>query len=233
MKRVWSLCMLLCLSTAVFGQSAVRFGFTTSPGITWMTPDNKNISSDGARFGFSYGAIVDFTIDDNDRYFITSGMNLALNGGKLIGTQPDGPGIASLVPKVQYLELPVGLKLRTNETASNITFYGVLGLVNGFRVRARANHTYTGFDNETELPIVIDETNVPFKNLKFYPVDAKRINVWQLSLQFEAGAEFRVAENTAIVGGLYFRNGFTNMVKNDDSERTVGRHLGLRVAVMF
>lgn len=230
MKRVLSLCLLLSFGMAAFAQNAVRFGFTTSPSITWMTPDNKNVASDGVRFGFSYGAIVDFVIDDNDRYFITSGMNIALDGGKLIGTPVERiEAQSTLVAKLQYLEIPVGLKLRSNETASNLTFYGSLGLVNGFRIRSRADYTYfNALEEANEV-----EDNIRIKDLPFFPVEIKRINVWQLSMQFEGGAEYRVGDNTAIVGGLFFKNGFTNMVKNDDSERTVGRQVGLRVAVMF
>jgi len=230
MKRVLSFCLLLGLGLSAFAQNAVRFGFTTSPGIAWMTPDNKNVASDGVRFAFSYGAIVDFVIDNNDRYFITSGLNIALDGGKLIGTPLEKiQGQASLVAKLQYLEIPVGLKLRSNETASNMTFYGTLGLVNGFRIRSRGDYTY--FNALEELSV--EEDNIRIKDLPFYPADIKRISMWQLSLQFEGGVEYRVGDNTSLVGGLYFKNGFTNMVKNDDSERTVGRHIGLRVAVMF
>jgi hypothetical protein len=231
MKRVLFFCLLLSTTSAAFAQNAVRFGFTTSPGITWMTPDNKNVASDGVRFGFSYGAIVDFVIDNNDRYFITSGLNIALDGGKLIGTSLERiQAQSTLVAKLQYLEIPVGLKLRSNETASNLTFYGVLGLVNGFRIRSRGDYTYfDGINPESKR----DETNIGITDLRFFPADIKRINLWQLSMQFEGGAEYRVGDNTSIVGGLFFNNGFTNMIKNDDSERTVGRQIGLRVAVMF
>lgn len=232
MKRsLFSVLLLLAAIAQLPAQGNVRFGFTTSPGITWLSPDNKNIKNDGIRFSFTYGAIVDFVIDDNDRYTITTGTQIAMDGGKLSGepvTRIAGQS-SSITAKVQYLEIPVGLKLRSNETASNFTFYGVLGIVNGINIRSRADYFYENIPAGERT----EESNIRLRDLKFYPSDIKKIVPYQLSLQFEGGAELRVAENTAIVGGLYFRNGFTNIVDDNDNERIVGRNVGLRIAVMF
>lgn len=231
MKRTLILTLLSLMVSNLFAQGNVRFGFTTSPGITWLSPDNPNIKSEGVRFSFTYGAIVDFIIDDNERYSITSGVQIAMDGGKLSGmpaTKLAGQS-SMLTAKVQYLELPVGLKLRSNETSKNMTFYGILGIVNGINIRARADHFY----EDLTQGIRIDEKNVRLRDKQFYPNEIKKVVPYQLSLQFEGGTEFRVAENTSIVGGLYFRNGFTNIIDDNDKERIVGRNVGLRIAVMF
>lgn len=231
MKRIKLLLLFITVSVSAFAQGNVRFGFTMSPGVTWLAPDNKQINSNGARFAFTYGAIVDYIIDDNERYSLTSGVQIAMDGGKLNSSpvdKLDGQS-AELTAKIQYLELPVGLKLRSNETSSNLTFYGVLGIVNGINIRARADYRYQNLPEE----INIDDDNIKLRDLKFYPNDIKKVVPYQLSLQFEGGTEFRVAENTAIVGGLFFRNGFTNIMDDNDKERIVGRNVGLRIAVMF
>ncbi len=231
MKRTFLLSMLTICLTGLFAQQNVRFGFTASPGITWLAPDNKNINNEGVRFAFTYGAIVDFIIDDNERYSITTGAQIAMDGGKLSGMPLTRlPGQSStLTAKVQYLELPVGLKLRSNETSGNMTFYGILGVVNGINIRSRADWFYENLPEEVRF----DEKNIRLKNLQFYPNTIKKVVPYQLSLQFEGGTEFRVAENTAIVGGIFFRNGFTNIIDDNDKERIVGRNFGLRIAVMF
>lgn len=248
MKKMMLLAALFTfLCKTGVAQSNVRFGFTTSPEITWMSPDNKKHSSDGARFGFNYGAIVDFIIGENDRYAISTGLTINMLGGKIIGRDSlltdDGGGqgryasvLATYVPvsssltaKLQYLEIPVALKLRSNETASNLTFYGMLGLVPGFLIRSRAQYEYAN-------PVsgeAFSEENIKIRDLKFYPNTIERIVPVNLSMQFEGGVEYRVGDNTAIVGGLYFRNGFMNMVADSDNERIVGRQMGLRIGVMF
>jgi hypothetical protein len=234
MKRTLILVLLSQIVSNVFAQGHVRFGFTTSPGITWLSPDNQNIKNEGVRFSFTYGAIVDFIIDDNELYSITSGVQIAMDGGKLSGMPATNMAGQSsmLTAKVQYLELPVGLKLRSNETSKNMTFYGILGIVNGINIRSRADYFYEGISESEEL-IKKEEKNVRLKDLPFYPNTIRKVVPYQLSLQFEGGTEFRVAENTSIVGGLYFRNGFTNIIDDKDKERIVGRNIGLRIAVMF
>lgn len=232
MKKSFLIITLLLLSITAFAQSNVRFGFTTSPGISFYSADHKYHDSKGGRFSFNYGAIVDFVIDNNERYTITSGLTIDMTGGNLKGVSADGLHRASMVTKAQYLEIPIGLKLRSNETSSNFTFYGTLGIVNGFKIRSRANYEYTGIGLEG-VEISYSEKNIRVKDLDFYPNAIKKINPYHMALHFEAGTEFRISDNTSLVGGLYFRNGFTNVIKDKDNERVVARGLGLRIAVMF
>jgi hypothetical protein len=237
-KMIIAILAILTSSNFLKAQDNVRFGFTTSPGISWMSPDNKNIKSDGARFSFNYGAIVDFYMDDNQRYAISTGLTINMNGGNLIGTglysdtsQMDEPMavISKITPKLQYLEIPVGLKLRSNETSNNLTYYGLLGLTPGFTIRSRGDYSFQSGPSG----ITVEETNIKIKELPFYPNTIDNIIPFHLSMQFEGGVEYRVGDNTSLVGGLFFRNGFTNMVDDNDGERIVGRAFGLRVAVMF
>jgi hypothetical protein len=229
MKRSILIISLLFFSFSSFAQSNVRFGFTTSPGVSWYSADNLDLDSKGARFSFNYGAIVDFVIDNNQRYTITSGVTIDMTGGKLAGFSNDSlnSGSSSLTTKVQYIEIPLGLKLRSNETSNNLTFYGTLGFVNSFRIRSRGTYDYSG--NEGNF----SGNNVRITNLSFHPYDIQKISPYHFALHFEGGVEFRVSDNTAIVGGIYFRNGFTNVIDDNDKERVVARGIGLRVAVMF
>lgn len=240
MKKSFLIISLLFLSFSLFAQGNVRFGFTTSPGISFYSGDSKVQDTKGARFSFNYGAIVDFVLDNNERYAITTGLTIDMNGGNISATPltKEAGSSAKLTTKNQYLEIPVGLKLRSNETASNLTFYGTLGIVNGFRIRSRGKYEFhqilPGNERmEDGEGINISEKNIKIKDLAFYPSTIKKVNPYHLSLHFEAGVEFRVSDNTSIIGGLYFRNGFTNVIKDADNDRIVARGLGLRIAVMF
>lgn len=230
MKKLFITTSLLFMFITTYAQVGARFGFTASPAISWYAPDHKQVESEGLRFSFNYGALVDIVMGNNERYAIATGLTINIGGGKLKGIDPENPNSYSiLTSNVQYLEIPIGLKLRSNESASNLTFYGNLGLVNGFRIRARAHLDY--YDSEEDLQIT--ETNIKFKDMNFFPANAEKVNVYQLGLHFEAGTEFRISDNTSLVGGLYFRNGFSNVIKDTDNERVVQRNFGLRIAVMF
>ena len=150
MKRSILILALLLFSFSSFVQSNVRFRFTTSPGISWYSADNASLDSKGTRFSFNYGAIVDFVIDNNQRYAITTGATIDMSGGKLSGYSNDSlrSGSSSLTTKVQYFEIPLLLKLRSNETATNLTFYGSLGIINSFRIRSRGTYQYSLQDAE-------------------------------------------------------------------------------------
>ncbi|MCO5232492.1 MAG: PorT family protein [Chitinophagales bacterium] len=241
MKKSILIICLLFLSFSLFAQGNVRFGFTTSPGVSFYSGDSKVQNTKGARFTFNYGAVVDFILDNNERYAITSGLTIDMNGGKIEATPltKEEGSFSKLTTKNQYLEIPVGLKLRSNETSNNLTFYGVLGIVNGFRIRSRGKYEFNQVYKEArmegnqEYNISISESNIKIKDLAFFPSNIKKVNPYHLSLHFEAGTEFRVSDNTSIIGGLYFRNGFTNVIKDEDNDRIVARGLGLRIAVMF
>lgn len=236
MKRSILILALLLFSFSSFAQSNVRFGFTTSPGISWYSADSRYLDSKGTRFSFNYGAIVDIVIDNNQRYAITTGATIDMTGGKLSGYSNDSirSGSSSLSSRVQYFEIPLALKLRSNESANNLTFYGSLGVINSFKIRSRGSYEYSLQDSDfPENNVNFSENNVRITNLDFHPNDIQKISPYHLALHFEGGVEFRISDNTSLVGGIYFRNGFTNVIDDNDKERVVARGLGLRVAVMF
>ncbi len=235
MKKLFLMVSLFAISLTAYSQVGVRFGFTATPGFSWYSPDHELVESEGVRFSLNYGALVDIVLGNNERYAVATGLTINMGGGKLKGQHPEFPDLSSvLTSKVQYLEIPIGLKLRSNETASNLTFYGNLGLINGINIRSRADYIFDGeVDSELELPLSLTGKNVKLKNIPFYPEGIKKVNIYQLGLHFEAGTEFRVSDNTSIVGGLFFRNGFSNVLKDSDNERIVQRGFGFRVAVMF
>ncbi len=226
--------LILCLSTKTDAQE-LRFGFNVNPSINWLSADNQNIESDGVRFGFKYGLILDYKFGENERYAITTGAGVNLAGGKLKGTTTgtDSVGVlstysSSFTPKIQYLEIPINLKLRSNEVGY-ITYYGQLGLINAFRIRQRAKYSYDD---------ILTGSNVEVKNDKiddtpFYPNNIKKASIYNLGLAFEVGMEYALTENTYFIAGIYFNNGFTNILVDGDKERVVMRTIGLNLGVLF
>jgi long-subunit fatty acid transport protein len=220
------------LAFAAFSQEAqgLRFGFTASPGISWMTPDNEQHEKDGSRFAFTYGVLVDYKFGGNERYAIQTGLGITMAGGKLLATSlPDSNDVtyqAKLTPKLQHLEIPIGLKLRSNDV-NDLVYYGLFGLTPGFVIRNRAAYEFTD-----SLGTVASD-NIRMKDLKYYPTNVERSVPFNLGLQIEAGIEYSFTENTALVAGIFFNNGFTNVLKDEDDERVVLRRFGIRLGVLF
>ena len=258
MKRILFILIAIFSLQIVKGQNEnLRFGFTASPGLTWWKPDNTAHESGGARFALNYGVLIDYRFGNNSRYALSTGLLLTLDGGKLVGTGTQdeiidlgGGGerfgifnnntlrlppfdtitrniVTTMTTKTQHLQIPMALKLRSNEVGY-ITYYGSLGVIPAFTIRRRAD-----LKKSIDDVVIINEENIDAKNLDFYPNKIKNINPFDLGLSFEAGLEYSMTENTALVGGLFFTNGFINQLDDDDKERVVTRNFGIRIGVLF
>ena len=97
--------------------------------------------------------------------------------------------------KNQWIELPISLKLKTNEIGYN-TYFAQFGFSTGFRIRGRQNTSYlltTGNLNEENIDVLKD------------------IAPFRIGLVIGGGLEYNFHGKTALVAGLTFNNGFTNI----------------------
>ncbi len=220
MKKNISFCLLLIMiSTISFGQN-FRFGLTFSPQFNWLKAEASNIDKDGMRFGFQYGLLMDFSIKDNERYAISTGFLINHSGGKTIGSFEEGTATAYTLKtnaKLQYIDIPLTVKLKTNEV-NYMTYYGLIGVTPSFAIRARGDKVYEP-----------DPDMKSFENEKI----GGDIGFANVSLTVGAGVEYSLSENTSVVGGLYFNNGFINIVQDEDDERTTLNQFGIRIGVLF
>lgn len=215
------------LGNKSYAQEGVRFGITANPSVIWLKPDNQNITNDGARFGFSFGLVVDYVFGNQDRYAFNTGVNMFVAGGKVEGTAEDGSK-SFLTAKTNYIEIPLTMKLRSNEIGY-LTYYGQLGFVPQIAVRKRANiRVLDSAGVET-----LSEENIKFENIPTLPNSIEKVVPFNIGLHVEAGLEYSLSENTTLVGGLFFNTGFLDMFKDNDDNRIVSRGMGLRVSVLF
>jgi opacity protein-like surface antigen len=126
---------------------------------------------------------------------------------------PDSQMEILLKYKLQYIEVPLTLKLKTVKI-NEVRYYGQFGLSNGFMIGAK---------HDVDITNGMSEKDVNFKDdIKFY----------RAGLIIGAGAEFEVSGNTSITTGLTFNNGFTDITK--DKGVTVKNHyLGINFGVFF
>lgn len=219
--------LLLNFSNA---QADLRLGFQVSPTFSWMTTDNVDINNNGTNLGLKLGARGEVFFRENYAFLI--GLGFGFNsGGQLRYTQfsdtwqrsdiPNGvitpfPANTDLRYRIQYVEIPFGLKFRTNEIGY-LRYYAELPVITlGFKSQARGQIQYSN----------INEDKIDIK---------KEVTPLSLSWGVGGGVEYSVSEGTSLVGGVSFQRGFTDVTKNYDNvdEKATISAIVLHLGVMF
>lgn len=210
-KIVVVLCFLGLLLSESNAQKEIRFGFQFSPTLSWMKSDAKRISNNGSVIlGAKLGAIGEYYFREN--YSIASGIGFAFNhsgrlkhldgGSYWVNSDLSIPGLDTLSDGVtlkynlQYVEIPVSLKLRSGYFGTFRGFMEIPMLYLGFKTQAKGTITGNVIDTEKENI----SPDVAFFNLS-----------WGLG----GGFEYELASKTSLVGGIYYQQGFTDVTKDD------------------
>lgn len=225
--------------TLTFAQDGgVRLGIQASPTFTWLASEDNTINSNGLRVGFKLGPIGEFYFREN--YAIISGINLAFStggtlthqiGGNLLPETATGSNTAGLdeIPagsdityKIQAVEIPLGVKLRTNQIGY-LRYYAEIPFIIGIKTQARGDISGTGLETKKE--------NI-----------SGDMNLLNVSWGIGGGVEYEISESTSIVGGLTFQGGFLDLTKNNgiqtpgntpEDSKVIMNALNLKLGVMF
>jgi hypothetical protein len=210
-------------------QRKFRFGLRIAPQLTWIKADYKSIPKNetyengGVKVGFVWGSQMD--IQMNDQISIQTGFDVNYSSGKVKGTIT-GDTIFTLNQnyRMRFIEIPFGLKARTKEIGYMRYFFN-LGLSAGFRYRT--NTEFSTSDNNNNNSINTDKNNE----------SSTYVNLFRGAFYVGGGVEYSLSENTALIGGLVFNNGITNLLKSQNrtgaSERGILNYLQLNIGVLF
>lgn len=234
MKKIAVLALFLAfISFNATAQGDLRFGIQASPSFSSLDSDDKFVNSNGTNLGMRLGVFGEYYFQEN--YAFTVGLGFAFGQGGTLEYKE--PGIfwtqtedlttsidtiqrgANLKHRIQYVEIPVGLKLRTREFGHIRGFAEPL-LVLSFRSKAlgdlsAAKTTTTPDDIGRNA---LDETDLNIK---------KEVNPLGLSWGFGIGGEYSVSTATAIIAGIYYQRMFTDVTDDngaifrDDKDRGV------------
>ena len=223
MKQFVLAAAVALFATSVSAQAFRKYkiSFRTNPNIGWMVPQNNNQEFTGSSLRFGFGLSTDILFTEN--YAIGTGLNVEGMGGKLkyltrkiefAGEPNEDEYIVERERNfnLRYVEIPVTLKLRTNEIGY-ITYWGQFGLGLGVNWRANADET----DNYLQVwdedagsnGDFIETTKADFNDEAIDVSD--EINILRASLIIGAGVEYNLSGTTSMVVGLTFNNGFTNV----------------------
>jgi len=217
-KRIFIIIALVSSFHAVNGQGKMRFNVHFDPQFAWLSSsDHDKIDPDGSIFHMQAGIQMDYFFQKNYAFVLGFGINNM--GGKLFYSDSVryGRGNTVLIEpnqsvqmNLQYMEIPVGLKLKTEELG-----YGTFFLQLGFNPMFNINAHITTKDG------VYDKEDIK-----------ESINMFSLGYHVGAGIEYKLGGSTAAIGGIRWTSGLTNVT---DSERdgtnislnSISIHLGI------
>ncbi|MFN4235165.1 MAG: porin family protein [Bacteroidia bacterium] len=198
-----------------------RFGLAVQPNISWLKIESKEFESNGISGKFSYGLLAEYSFAKN--YSIASGIQILTTGGRVNYKTPvyfnesgkiEIDGSNFLLNKrtygTQYLNIPISLKMRTNEIGY-ITYFAQFGLDAGFKTNAKAKDT--GSDNvKVTIPVPTPGNTTSKHNIK------DDVNFFRMALNIGGGIEYNLSGSTSLLIGVNYSNGFVNVLKKESSQ---------------
>lgn len=208
-----------------------RFGVRVAPNIAWLSPDTEGYKNEGAPIGFSWGFLADITLTEN--YFIKTGFSVDYLNAKLSFPYQLTydeimpvivPGTMERKYNLRYLEIPITIKMRTNQFGKT-AFFGEIGFGTSFNLKATGQDEFIPDDGR--------ESTKSESDIK------DEITLVKGSLIVGAGVEYFIDESTSIITSLTFNNGLTNILTGENpvnptaDQRATLNYFQLNIGVLF
>lgn len=216
MRRILLSVYILAALTTLKAQVPMRFSVQVDPQFAWFNSDDNAVKSNGSILHMQVGLQMDYFFAENYAFALGVGINNL--GGNLLytdSTEFSSKGEALLVEpgqsvklNLQYLDFPLGLKLKTEELGY-ATFFLQLGFNPMVNINAKAS-TDDGFMDKDDV--------------------RESIHLFCLGYHAGLGAEYKLGGNTALIGGLRWSAGLTDVTNNDRANiktNVITIHLGV------
>lgn len=219
MKSLTIITIIIFTTLLTTFSQGVKFGVYAAPQFSWLSPQAKEVKSDGSIVKFTGGLSINKFFAEN--YALSTGIAIASQGGK-VSYSNDADNTLTVYDTtydlygktvrydLQYINIPLGLKLQSNEIGY-LRFHVLVGFTNQFTINAKAT----------------DETGDDFKDDDI----KKEINVYNLGYHFGGGVDYALGEDTSIFLTVVYENGFIDIIKSSPKIST--RVLSLRLGINF
>jgi hypothetical protein len=186
-------------------QKPFVFGFKVAPNTGWFKTDTEGYENVGLQPGFSWGFIALFNLMEH--YSLGTGFNVVYLNATLQYPHlevTDGvahTGMMESKYRTKYIQVPLVFNMETKDFG-RFRFYGQIGLGTSFLIGANADNSFTyegGSDKEDKVDV--------YDDLRFM----------RESLIVGAGAKFIIEGSTLIFANITFDNGFTNVLKGNNT----------------
>ncbi|OIP00240.1 MAG: hypothetical protein AUJ98_08535 [Bacteroidetes bacterium CG2_30_33_31] len=181
-----------------------RIGVYGNAALSWMKPQNIAYTSQGSRLVAGWGVNFDYNFTEN--YTLNTGFGFRSYGGKLkYQSRLDSAtiGIMERKYKIKYIDIPINLKLKTNQIGY-YTYFIQLGLNNGFRLKAAADDNFvsaTGTGSYTINDVGILSTT----------------KLYRLSFVAGIGAEYQISKSFGAIAMISYNHGLVNVLDGVNS----------------
>lgn len=188
MKKIGIAIFFSFISTAALAQ--IEIGLKMSPSIAGnriIAAPSHNFDNVRARARIGFGVVVDYFFTQN--YAFSTGVNYTSKGSGVTYTGPTSSPATDRF-SLQYLELPLMMKLYTNEVAPDTKVYFHLGPSLNTNIAAKVNGNKISDTGQRAT---------------------KRFNAFEVSAILGAGAEWQLGQTTRMFGGLAYHRGLTDI----------------------
>lgn len=212
MKRIFLVFVFFTiLSISVSAQyKPFQFGLNIAPGVNITKINCDNVNSGDPKLSFNWGFTGNFYFVEN--YGFSTGFNVRNIRGCYDFTDSISGNINRSIEN-QYLEIPLGLMMRT-EKIGKARIFGNIGY--GLGICLNSNQNNYDINNTTvEFP---DE----FSNVRH-------------ALIIKLGIEYNIYKSSCITAAFVFNNNFANIYKKDNSleHNIMLNNLCLEIGFMF
>jgi hypothetical protein len=212
MKKLIVAIVFTCSILQLAAQTKVNMGLSFDPILTTNKAEMKTdgLSAKGKfKPGINIGFMADFMF--NDKYGFSTGLRYSLFNTKYEASSKTGSN--NITIHKQYVQIPLGLKMKTAEVGY-LKYFGMVGLIPSINVKT-----------------TVDE-QITYNNVE---LDSSNLNDWHyyrkfnLFAQIGAGLEYNFGGNTSLMVGLSYEPGLINMARqNQDFYNRYGYYIDLR-----
>jgi len=197
---------IACLAQAQ--ENELKFGLKVFPTIGWsrVSPDSYSVSStenytfksDGAKVGIGFGVFADYYLNQNVAF--TFGLNYIFSSSTYLIKKSNVEEINRKFD-TQILQIPLGIKLISNEVVDNLKLYVSPGLGINFLTAASVDGR-PSFQKSVGQPVTRYNSE---------------LNLIDLSVMGSGGMEYELANEMKLVIGITYMHGLlnANRVSND------------------
>lgn len=211
MKKI-VLVSLICM-TCFVTYAQPQLGLVVGPSISmnqvkYKSDPTLDISKDGSKIRFKFGLEADFEL--TEKYSFSTGLFFAPKRAGFTVSPTDGSASFTEEYKIHYLQLPVTLKLFTQEIQPDLKAYFQLG-----------------FKGEIKI---FDE---PFRE-EYTLVD--EFQFFDCSFTGGVGVEYGAGVNTVLYGGIFYDRGLVDVVKSSSASSSLVNKmsmLDLKIGLKF
>lgn len=184
-----------------------QFGLKVEPGIAWSKLNSDHLYDGKTKMAFNWGFVGNVYFVEN--YGISTGFNIKFMNNEYSFQTVSGDINRTI--KNQYLEIPMGLTMRT-EKMGDIRILGNVGYGLGFLL----NTNEKNFDsNGQEMTMSSDYNKI------------------RHALIVKLGVEYYVHKSSCIVTTLVFNNNFANIYGVNYEQNVLLNNLCLEIGFMF